>query len=159
MVQAQRVPELVGGGARGERDPDLGFAQLDRTWGRVAAAPSPIVAVREGRYRLIHDVREPERDELYDLTADPGEFEDIAQRAPEIARRMAARARRCRHAAPHAPAGGVRACGGWCRKAVPAAGTRLRRSCGAGGRTSRGEVVARGRRRREPLPYMATCRL
>jgi arylsulfatase A-like enzyme len=88
-----RVAELVGSGAREGGDPELGFAQLDRTWGRVGAAPSPIVAVLEGSYRLIHDVREPEHDELYDLAADPGELEDIAERAPEIARRMADRAR------------------------------------------------------------------
>jgi arylsulfatase A-like enzyme len=89
-----RLPELLGGVERGSDEPDVDFAQLDRTWGRVGAEPSPLVAVREGSYRLIHDVRDPDADELYDLAGDPDEFEDIAREAPEVAQRLSERARR-----------------------------------------------------------------
>ncbi|MDH3519842.1 MAG: sulfatase-like hydrolase/transferase [Myxococcales bacterium] len=89
-----RLPELLGGGAGSGAGDDLDFAQLDRTWGRAGTEPAPLVAVREGSYRLIHDVRDPSADELYDLAADPQEFEDIAAQSPELTARLAAVARR-----------------------------------------------------------------
>jgi arylsulfatase A-like enzyme len=89
-----RLPELLGGAEDGSDARDVDFAQLDRTWGRVGAAPASLVAVREGSYRLIHDARDPDADELYDLARDPSEFEDIAREAPEVAQRLSARARR-----------------------------------------------------------------
>jgi arylsulfatase A-like enzyme len=88
-----RVAELVSESTPEDDAADLDYAELDRTWGRVNTAPSPILAVREGRYRLIHDIRDPSQDELYDTADDPGEFEDIAKRSPQIVQRLAARAR------------------------------------------------------------------
>jgi len=89
-----RLPELLSDDKLRPGGGDVDFAQLDRTWGRVGAEPSPIVAVREGSYRLIHDARDPDADELYDLENDPNEFEDIARGTQEVAQRLSVRARR-----------------------------------------------------------------
>ncbi len=75
------------GWLRGEYTPDYpdrDYAHLDRTWGKTSQDPDPVVAVREGNYRLIHDVNAPERDHLYDVKSDEGEFVNIAAEAPGI---------------------------------------------------------------------------
>ncbi|MEM9174229.1 MAG: sulfatase [Myxococcota bacterium] len=64
--------------------PDRDFAQLDRTWGRTKADPDPIVALRDGNYRLLHDVNHPELDRLYDVGSDRVESTDIAEDSPGI---------------------------------------------------------------------------
>jgi len=58
---------------------DLGFAQLDRNWGKLEEAPSTIVAVREGNLRLIHDTDDQDLDQLFDIVADPGEVRNLAE--------------------------------------------------------------------------------
>ncbi len=68
--------------------PDRDFAHLDRSWGKASAEPDPVVAVREGSYRLIHDVNHPERDKLYDMKLDRGELVDIAGNAPGVLRAL-----------------------------------------------------------------------
>lgn len=64
--------------------PDRDYAHLDRTWGRTQQDPDPIVAVRDGGYRLIHDVNDPKRDLLYDVRSDRAETVDIASQSPAI---------------------------------------------------------------------------
>ena len=64
--------------------PDRDFAQLDRTWGQASQDPDPIVAVRDGRYRLLHDVNKPELDLLYDVESDRVESVNIAKASPGI---------------------------------------------------------------------------
>ena len=59
------------------------FAQMDRTWGREKAESQPLVAVTEGRYRLIHPVTPPGQDELFDWQADPREQRNLATEDPE----------------------------------------------------------------------------
>jgi arylsulfatase A-like enzyme len=86
------LPEILGE-ANGSR-PDEDIAQLDGTWGQVAKDPLPIVAIREGDYRLVHRIDDSRPDELYDLSTDPGERESIAADRPEVAARLRERARR-----------------------------------------------------------------
>ena len=64
--------------------PDRDFAHLDRSWGKKDVPPNPVIGLREGRYRLIHDVNKPELDRLYDVRSDRGEFVDIAASEPTI---------------------------------------------------------------------------
>lgn len=64
--------------------PDRDFAHLDRTWGKAGKEPDPVIAVREGGYRLIHDVNHPERDLLYDVRSDREEKRNLAAEAPGI---------------------------------------------------------------------------
>ena len=51
---------------------------------------TPAGAIRSGKYKLI-EYFEDGRRELYDLTADPSETNDLAARMPEMARRLQAR--------------------------------------------------------------------
>jgi len=67
---------------------DADFAQLDRHWGRLEEEPSVILAVREGPYRLIHDVEDEEKDLLFDLSTDPGELVNVVDEQPEHADRL-----------------------------------------------------------------------
>ena len=60
----------------------------------MAKDPLPIVAIREGDYRLVHRIDDSRPDELYDLSTDPGERESIAADRPEVAARLRERARR-----------------------------------------------------------------
>jgi choline-sulfatase len=83
-----RVPEILGRAVDGAADQRPDFAQLDRNWGVVRKEPAPIVAVREGSHRLIHDVVGTKRDQLYDLAADPRGLLDVADANPEIAERL-----------------------------------------------------------------------
>lgn len=64
--------------------PDRDFAHLDRTWGQTSKDPDPVVAVREGGFRLIHNVNKPDKDTLYDVKSDRSESIDIASDEPGI---------------------------------------------------------------------------
>jgi arylsulfatase A-like enzyme len=77
----------TGSGSR-ERGGRPALAYLDRTWGRVGAEPKPILALHEGRYRLLHRPDRPEGDQLFDLASDPLEQEDRAAELPERLARM-----------------------------------------------------------------------
>ena len=77
-----RAPWLTGD-RRGDTL-DLGFAQLDRSWGHAGEEPRVVVAVREGPYRLIHDVNDESLDRLYDLETDVGEFFDLSDQHHDI---------------------------------------------------------------------------
>lgn len=70
---------------------DVSFSQLDSAWGRADHDPSPLVAVREGRYRLFHDSRSPDTDLLFDIEADPSEFRDISESSSGIKKALRAR--------------------------------------------------------------------
>jgi arylsulfatase A-like enzyme len=84
-----RVPEIRGDAVESNADQQLDFSQLDRAWGSVRKDPSPIVAVRRGSHRLIHDVVGKQSDQLYDLESDPRGLRDIAEANPEIAEQLA----------------------------------------------------------------------
>jgi arylsulfatase A-like enzyme len=86
-----RLPELLAA-VRGEPLPDsdgTGFAHLDQTWGRNGREPRPMVAVRDGPYRLVQRAGQ-ERAELYDRSADPYEQQDIGEERPEVRERLEA---------------------------------------------------------------------
>jgi arylsulfatase A-like enzyme len=83
-----RVPEMLGSAVDGDTVARPDFAQLDRTWGVVRKKPAPIVAVRQGSHRLIHDLVGTKRDQLYDLAADPRGLLDIADANPEITEQL-----------------------------------------------------------------------
>jgi arylsulfatase A-like enzyme len=79
------VPEIVAA-ARGEAGPDgdgVAFAQIDQTWGRDELRPRPMVAMNQGRWRLIYRAAAPKRSELYDKREDPSEQRDLAAEQPE----------------------------------------------------------------------------
>ncbi|MCP4907532.1 MAG: sulfatase [bacterium] len=71
---------------------NLTISHLDRTWGQKDRDPIPVVGIRDGAYRLIHDSQSPDRDLLFDLDADPGEFEDVASSFRGIVAALRARA-------------------------------------------------------------------
>jgi len=60
---------------RGELE-DVSVAHLDRAWGRSEKEANPVVAIREGNFRLVHDSESPDR--LFNLQVDPGEMNDVA---------------------------------------------------------------------------------
>ena len=47
-------------------------------------------AIRKGRFKLIKPERDPDRWELYDLAADPGETRDLAAQQPAVAKELRA---------------------------------------------------------------------
>ena len=63
------------------------FSQLDRSWGQVGLEPNPLVAVTEGDLRFVHDVKQPEDNELYDLGNAPGEQKNLVSMDAEKAKR------------------------------------------------------------------------
>ncbi len=77
-----RLPWLLGD--RAPDFPDRDISHLDRTWGKTNQDPDPVVAVRDGNYRLIHDVNDPGRDLLYDVRSDKTETRNIAAETPGI---------------------------------------------------------------------------
>jgi choline-sulfatase len=83
-----RVPEILGRAVDGAADQQLDFAQLDRAWGSVRKEPAPIVAVRQGSHRLIHDLLGKQGDQLFDLESDPLGLLDIAEANPEITEQL-----------------------------------------------------------------------
>ena len=91
LVGLEGVPETDGRSLvpwlLGEAIPDYpgqDFAHLDRTWGRTDKDPDPVLAVRQGDHRLIHDVNNPDRDLLYDVKSDRGETRNIASEATAV---------------------------------------------------------------------------
>jgi choline-sulfatase len=84
-----RAPEIFGREAEDSANPPADFAQLDRTWGRIQQEPSPIVAVRKGSHRLIHDVLNDENEALYDLDSDPRGLLDISEANPKLTEELA----------------------------------------------------------------------
>ncbi len=86
---------LIRAAANGAGEPeDLverpSFAELDQTWGRTAADPRPIVAVVDGRYRMIRHVNSG-RSELYDRNIDPREQTNLAEAEPAALAALEAR--------------------------------------------------------------------
>ena len=59
------------------------FAHLDRWWGHPRREPRPLLAVTDGRYRLLVDTTDDEKDELYELASDPMESNNLAESQPE----------------------------------------------------------------------------
>jgi arylsulfatase A-like enzyme len=85
-----RLPAIMAA-ARGEPAPPRDtprFAHLDQTWGRTGREPRPMVAVREGPYRLVraHEAK----GWLYDRGNDPSENVDISEDEPEVLARLQA---------------------------------------------------------------------
>ncbi len=80
------VPQIVAaaGGAAAPDAEGVAFAQLDQTWGRTRARPAPMVAVNQGRWRLIYRALTPRRSELYDNWEDPLEQRNLAGEQPEV---------------------------------------------------------------------------
>ena len=77
--------------ARGESAPpreNPRFAHLDQSWGRTQREPRPMVAVREGPYRLVraHEAK----GWLYNRTNDPREQVDVSEDEPEVLARLQA---------------------------------------------------------------------
>jgi uncharacterized sulfatase len=73
--------------------PETGYAKAKPTVGIDDFATSqtrPQSALRSGRWKLVH-FYEGDRDELYDLAADPGEQRDLAVRDPARTRELRAR--------------------------------------------------------------------
>jgi arylsulfatase A-like enzyme len=66
------------------------FSQLDRGWGQVGKEKRPLIAVQQGSHKLIHHADAPERSELYDLAADPGEKQNRYEAAPPERAELAA---------------------------------------------------------------------
>ncbi len=85
-----RLPEIMTA-ARGE--PPLlqdtpRFAHLDQSWGRSKEEPRPMVAVREGPYRLVR--AHGATGWLYDRSDDPREQADVSKDEPEVLARLQA---------------------------------------------------------------------
>jgi arylsulfatase A-like enzyme len=80
------VPQIVAavGGAPAPDGDGLAFAQIDQSWARVQSRPQPMVAVNDGRWRLIYRALTPKRSELYDKLDDPHEQRDLAGEQPEV---------------------------------------------------------------------------
>lgn len=67
--------------ARGEpptEPPWPAYSELDRTWGQMEKAPSLIVSLRQGDWKLIHWVDGSKPELLYDKKTDPGEQRNLA---------------------------------------------------------------------------------
>jgi hypothetical protein len=69
----------------------VSIAHLDHAWAKQGQGPSPIVAVHQGDFRLIHDYRKPDVDTLYKLPSDPFEHQDVAGEFPGIVAALRAR--------------------------------------------------------------------
>jgi arylsulfatase A-like enzyme len=59
------------------------FAELDQTWGQTKLPPKPIVAIVNGRHRMIQHLT-TEEVELYDHQVDPLEQTNLAEGEPEV---------------------------------------------------------------------------
>ncbi|MDH5567448.1 MAG: hypothetical protein OEY15_12350, partial [Myxococcales bacterium] len=66
------------------------FAQLARGWGTPQTSPRSLLAVTWKGERLIAHLEQPDRVELYDLRADPGETRDLSAIRPEVLRELRA---------------------------------------------------------------------
>jgi arylsulfatase A-like enzyme len=88
-----RRPQLLAA-ARSEPPPPpperpLRFSHLDQAWGRAQQPPRPMVAVSDGRYRLLKRA-DDETGELYDRSLDPLEQRDLASEEPDVVARLGA---------------------------------------------------------------------
>lgn len=86
-----RVNWLIGDRMADAEDVDI--AHLDRSWGKMEEAARPLIGIREGSYRLLHDVTEPDKDRLYDVESDLGEFNNIAPELGDTLAKLRERAR------------------------------------------------------------------
>ena len=80
------VPQIVSA-AEGAAEPDaegVAIAHLDQAWGRTKQPSQPMVAINEGRWRLIHRANRPKQSELYDKWQDPHELRNVADDWPEV---------------------------------------------------------------------------
>lgn len=80
------VPQIVAA-ARREPPPEgdgVAFAQIDQRWARAGAKPWPMVAVNQGRWRLVFRAGYPGQSELYDKVQDPREQQNVASEQPEV---------------------------------------------------------------------------
>src|SRR5262245_15903608 len=84
------VPQIVAA-ARGEapaEEDGVAFAQIDQRWGQIHAKPRPMVAVNQGRWRLMFRSGQPKRTELYDKQEDPRERRSVAAEQPEVTEQL-----------------------------------------------------------------------
>ncbi|MDH5306498.1 MAG: sulfatase-like hydrolase/transferase, partial [Myxococcales bacterium] len=91
---ASLVPQIAAAAKdTGGGDEDgIAFAQIDQTWGRNGMQPRPMVAFNDGRWRLIYRAADPKRSELFDISQDRKERNDVAAENPEVVEALAARA-------------------------------------------------------------------
>jgi arylsulfatase A-like enzyme len=83
------VPEIVAAATGAPPDGDgVAFASIDTRWGRTRETPRPMVAVNQGRWRLIFRAGLPKRSELYDKSVDPSEAKSLADEQPEVTEEM-----------------------------------------------------------------------
>ncbi len=85
-----RVSEIMAA-ARGESIPPRDtprYAHIDQAWGRPQDEPSPMVAVREGPYRLVRP--HGEKGQLFDGSSDLTEQVDVSDQQPEVLARLQA---------------------------------------------------------------------
>ena len=83
----ERLAAARGQGAPAPESDGLRFSHIDQSWGRSQQPARPMVAVSDGRYRLLKR-SEDERGELYDHSQDPSEQRDLAENEPEILERL-----------------------------------------------------------------------
>src|SRR5262249_28495991 len=84
------VPQIVAA-AQGEAPPEgdsVAFAQIDQRWGQLKETPRPMVAVNQGRWRLMFRAGLPKRSELYDKQEDPRERQNIADEKPDVTQQL-----------------------------------------------------------------------
>jgi arylsulfatase A-like enzyme len=84
------VPEIIAA-ARGERGSDreeIAFAHLDETWGNSTRNPQPVVAVNQGRWRLIYPTARPRQAAIYDKTQDPREQRNLYDESTAVAEEL-----------------------------------------------------------------------
>jgi arylsulfatase A-like enzyme len=80
------VPQIVAA-AEGAAEPDaegVAIAHLDQAWGRTQQKSQPMVAINEGRWRLIYRGHRPKHSELYDKWQDPREQRNVADDWPVV---------------------------------------------------------------------------
>ena len=86
------VPEIVasarGEGQRSDDDDGVAFAQIDQAWAKTRETPRPMVAVNQGRWRLLYRAGFPKHSELYDKSDDPLEQQNLAAERPEVAKAL-----------------------------------------------------------------------
>ncbi len=88
------VPQIVAA-ANGASEPDaegVAIAHLDQAWGRIQEKPQPMVAITEGRWRLIYRAYRPRHSELYDKWQDPREQRNVADDWPDVYEELNAKA-------------------------------------------------------------------
>ncbi len=77
----------IAAAAAGAAEPDeegFAIAHLDQSWGQLKEKSRPMVALNEGRWRLIYRAYRPKHSELYDVWQDPREQRDVAEDWPSV---------------------------------------------------------------------------